>query len=176
MGGADKPAQLVGGRTLLDRVLTAVADADRSVVVGPQRVVTHSVRWAREEPSGGGPLAALAAGLAHVTADVFVLVAADLPFLEKATVTALRQDLGLDLDGRLLVDDDGREQWLCSAWRTAAVKLALNGAEVAHRPLRAVLGELPFDSLRWQPQDPGLAPPWTDCDTEDDLRRARDRV
>ncbi|MDF4251785.1 DUF6457 domain-containing protein [Streptomyces sp. WMMB303] len=63
LGGADKPAVTVGGRTLLDRVLAACGDATATVVVGPRRPTCRPVLWAREEPPGGGPLAALQAGL-----------------------------------------------------------------------------------------------------------------
>ena len=35
MGGVDKTALQIGGRTLLDRTLSAVATADPLVVVGP---------------------------------------------------------------------------------------------------------------------------------------------
>ncbi|MCM3926296.1 NTP transferase domain-containing protein, partial [Frankia sp. AiPs1] len=39
LGGRDKPAVVVGGTTLLDRVLAAVAGAgiERVVIVGPRR-------------------------------------------------------------------------------------------------------------------------------------------
>ncbi|MEW2222699.1 DUF6457 domain-containing protein [Streptomyces sp. NPDC006990] len=63
MDGADKPAVTVGGRPLLDRVLAACGDAAATVVVGPRRPTCRPVLWAREEPPGGGPLAALQAGL-----------------------------------------------------------------------------------------------------------------
>ncbi|WP_431983865.1 DUF6457 domain-containing protein [Streptomyces qinglanensis] len=63
LGGADKPAVTVGGRPLLDRVLAACGDAAATVVVGPRRPTCRPVLWAREEPPGGGPLAALQAGL-----------------------------------------------------------------------------------------------------------------
>jgi len=42
LGGADKPALEVGGTTLLERVLAAVADAGRIVVVGPARPLSSS--------------------------------------------------------------------------------------------------------------------------------------
>ncbi|BBA98779.1 putative molybdopterin-guanine dinucleotide biosynthesis protein [Actinacidiphila reveromycinica] len=64
LGGTDKPALTVGGRQLLDRVLAACAAAGETVVVGPRRPTARPVRWAREEPPGGGPVPALAAGLA----------------------------------------------------------------------------------------------------------------
>ncbi|NGO81562.1 NTP transferase domain-containing protein [Streptomyces sp. YC504] len=63
LGGVDKPAVQVGGRALLDRVLTACAAAGTTVVVAPPRPTLRPVVWAREEPAGGGPLAALAAGV-----------------------------------------------------------------------------------------------------------------
>ncbi|SDK53629.1 DUF6457 domain-containing protein [Streptomyces indicus] len=63
LGGVDKPAVQVGGRALLDRVLGACAAAGTTVVVAPPRPTVRPVVWAREEPAGGGPLAALAAGV-----------------------------------------------------------------------------------------------------------------
>ena len=168
MGGADKPSLLVGGTSLLDRVLTAVDSAARTVVVGPGRAVARPVLWAREEPPGGEPVAALAAGLSLVTADVVVLLAADLPFLDAATVGAL-----LAVPGSLLVDETGRDQLLCSCWPTAALREALEGVEVEGGRLAPVLLPLVRRRVRLEPPQ-GRPPPWSDCDTEDDLRRARD--
>ncbi|MEU7024604.1 DUF6457 domain-containing protein [Streptomyces sp. NPDC046203] len=63
LGGADKPGVRVGGRPLLDRVLAGCRDARRTVVVAAPRATSRPVDWAREEPPGGGPVAALDAGL-----------------------------------------------------------------------------------------------------------------
>ncbi|MGW2299809.1 NTP transferase domain-containing protein [Streptomyces sp. NPDC001809] len=63
LGGADKPGVRVGGRPLLDRVLAACRGAERTVVVGAPRPTVRPVRWTREDPPGGGPLAALDAGV-----------------------------------------------------------------------------------------------------------------
>ena len=64
LGGADKPGVRVGGRALLDRVLAACAGAAHHrggrPTPGPP---PGPWRWAREDPPGGGPLAALDAGL-----------------------------------------------------------------------------------------------------------------
>ncbi|MBM7775393.1 molybdopterin-guanine dinucleotide biosynthesis protein A [Actinokineospora baliensis] len=127
MGGIDKPALVVGGSTLLDRAITAVAHADEIVVVGPPRPTVHPVRWTREPEPGSGPVAALAAGLEFVTADTTVLLAADLLAISRATVDRLRAEAPA-----LLVDADGRDQWLLGAWPTA--------------PLRAALPERPVDA------------------------------
>ncbi|WSD81889.1 NTP transferase domain-containing protein [Streptomyces sp. NBC_01558] len=89
LGGADKPGVRVGGRALLDRVLAACADAAVTVVVAEPRATARPVRWAREDPPGGGPVAALDAGLRHTTAPYVVVLSADLPFLDEKTVRRL---------------------------------------------------------------------------------------
>lgn len=89
LGGADKPSLSVGGRPLLDRVLAACPDAAITVVVGPRRPATRAVVHALEDPPGGGPLAALDAGLRHTTAPTVLVLSADLPFLTTATVRCL---------------------------------------------------------------------------------------
>ena len=170
LGGVDKPGLVVGGSTLLDRVLLAVDDADRVVVVGPQRDVRREVSWAREEPVGGGPLAALAAGFELVHADVVVLLAADLPFLDTATVGLL-----VERPGTMVVDEDGRDQLLCSSFHSDELRRALDGVVVENGRLAPVL--LPLVSRRVAPSTASGRPaPWSDCDTEDDLRRAREHA
>ncbi|MYZ13094.1 NTP transferase domain-containing protein, partial [Streptomyces sp. SID337] len=79
LGGADKPGVRVGGRALIDRVLAACSGAGTTVVVAAPRPTVRPVVWAREEPAGGGPLAALDAGLARTTAEQVVVLSADLP-------------------------------------------------------------------------------------------------
>uniref|UniRef100_A0AAU3I2I8 Molybdenum cofactor guanylyltransferase n=1 Tax=Streptomyces sp. NBC_01393 TaxID=2903851 RepID=A0AAU3I2I8_9ACTN len=93
LGGEDKPGVRVGGRTLLDRVLAACADATRTVVVARPRPTARAVEWAREDPPGGGPLAALDAGLRHTGAPYVLVLSADLPFLEEKTVRRLLDTL-----------------------------------------------------------------------------------
>ncbi|POX42168.1 molybdenum cofactor guanylyltransferase [Streptomyces sp. Ru73] len=89
LGGADKPALAVGGRTLLDRVLAACPGAARTVVVGPERPTARPVLTTREDPPGAGPVAALDAGLRLTTAGTVLVLSADLPFLTTGTVDAL---------------------------------------------------------------------------------------
>lgn len=126
LGGADKPGVRVGGRALLDRVLAACADARTTVVVADPRPTARPVTWAREDPPGGGPLAALGAGLHHTTAQDVVVLSADLPFLAADTVqhllTALRTS---DADGALLTDAEGRDQPLVAAYRADALRREL---------------------------------------------------
>ncbi|MEV4013550.1 NTP transferase domain-containing protein [Nonomuraea angiospora] len=88
LGGADKPGLTVGGRSLVEHVVTAVADARTTIVVGPERPIPGVV-FVREDPPRSGPVPALAAGLNEVTAPWVVLLAGDLPFITAPHVTSL---------------------------------------------------------------------------------------
>jgi len=172
LGGQAKPQLEVGGRTMLAAVLAAVADASRRVVVGPPQPAPPDVVLVREHPPGGGPVAALRAGLVEVPTDVVALLAGDLPFLTAELIRDLRERL--TGDGALVVDDTGRDQYLLGVWRTASLRAAVEDAH-GPTPLRRVMG--PLDIVRYRPVvGPGAPPPWTDCDTPADLARARAAV
>ncbi|MEU0664644.1 NTP transferase domain-containing protein [Streptomyces lavendulocolor] len=173
LGGVDKPGVSIGGRTLLDRVLGACPDAGRAVVVGGRRATARPVVWAREEPPGGGPLAALAAGVRHVEADTVVVLGGDLPFLRDGGVRQLADALTAgDAEGVLSVDADGRDQPLVAAYRTEPLRreLALLAAEhgnLTGLPLRLLVQELRLLRIPAAP----LAS--FDCDTWEDIAAAR---
>lgn len=173
LGGVDKPALRVGGVALLDRVLAAVLAAERRIVVGPIEAAAGADVITREDPPGGGPVAAIAAGLALVDAAFVVLLAADLPFVTNSTVDSLLAAVVLDVDVAVLIDDDGRDQLLIAAWRTEALRTRLEvigypaGLPVHRLFDKAAIARVPA------PTDPAHPPPWLDCDTDDDLRRAR---
>ncbi|WP_405070338.1 NTP transferase domain-containing protein [Kribbella sp. NBC_01510] len=123
-GGVDKAMLVLDGVTLLDRVLTATADAVSTVVVGPVRTTCRPVDWTVEDPPSGGPVAGIAAGLSHGTTPVVVLLSCDLPWLTKEDVTTLLNGLG-DHDGYGLRDTDAREQQLAAAYRRTALAEAI---------------------------------------------------
>ncbi|MEV0631338.1 NTP transferase domain-containing protein [Nonomuraea wenchangensis] len=166
LGGRDKPGITVGGRSLVENVVAAASGARRTIVVGPERSLP-GVRFAREDPPGGGPVPALAAGLAHVTAPWVALLAGDLPFLTRAHVAALLEAAPPGA-GAVMVDDGGREQWLAGVWPAAELRGAL--AAYAGRSLRGLLA--PLVGARLTP--PGR--PWFDCDTINDLEEAHMHV
>ncbi|MEV0253248.1 NTP transferase domain-containing protein [Streptomyces sp. NPDC050732] len=172
LGGADKPGVRVGGRTLLDRVLAACSGAGTTVVVAAPRPTARPVVWAREEPAGGGPLAALDAGLRHAAAERVVVLSADLPFLGAETVRSLLAGLdGSGADGAVLTDPDGRDQPLVAAYRRDALRreIAAVGGALAGLPLRRLTGRLVLTRVA----DPVAA---FDCDTWDDIATARARI
>jgi molybdopterin-guanine dinucleotide biosynthesis protein A len=177
LDGVDKPALTAGGRSLLDGVLEACRGARPIVVVGPARPVAApaagAVRWAREEPPHGGPLAALVAGLPVVppVAELTAVLAADLANLRPHTMTLLRRALRGAAGGAVLVDDTGRPQWLCGVWRTATLRAAVAAAgDPRDGAVRAVLAPL---APLLVAAEPGAA---FDVDTPDDLRALRSRT
>ncbi|MFI1164984.1 NTP transferase domain-containing protein [Streptomyces sp. NPDC020801] len=185
LGGADKPGLRVGGRALLDRVLGACAGARTTVVVADTRPTARPVRWAREDPPGGGPLASLDAGLRHTTAQDVVVLSADLPFLEQATVRRLLSALRTGgADGALLTDADGRDQPLVAAYRAHALRRGLAaltaaaptggrgstvGGALSGLPLRRLTAALDLTRV------PDHVASF-DCDTWDDIATARARI
>jgi molybdopterin-guanine dinucleotide biosynthesis protein A len=173
LGGVHKPGLEVGGSTLLDRVLAAVGAAEVRIVVGPPQPVPAGTAIVREDPPGGGPVAAIAAGLAAIPDVPFVAVlAADLPFLTAAAVADLRA-AGASADGALLTDAGGRDQYLASVWRTEALRRALASlGDPAGASVRSLLAGL--DAVRVTlTGEPNAPAPWFDCDDPDDLTAAR---
>ncbi len=182
LGGADKPGIKVGGRTLLAAVAAAAAGAGARylVVVGPARPDLDglaetlpgapTIVFTAERPSGAGPVPALRAGLSLVAEDWLLLLAADLPFLRDSHLRELVTAARRAASGALLVDDQGRPQWLASCWRTASLKAALAGYPGSSMggllgPLRPA--EVAVAAAAGQP------PPWLDCDTAEDVAAAR---
>lgn len=179
LGGADKPDQRVGSATLLQRVVDAVrglgpvdvnvdVDVDVAVVVvvGPERDGVDGVTWCREHPPGGGPVAAIAAGLPHTGSDELLVLAADLPWIAGAVAPLLAALTTGEC--AVLVDASGRRNPLASAWRREALVRALGRVE-RHAGARAFTLLDGVDVV----DVPDPAGWGDDCDTPDDLARAR---
>ena len=195
MGGADKPALVVGNEPMVVSVARAAVAAGtrRLIVVGPRRTgpvldaleaVAASrgpeglvdggpgrLRFAREEPPGGGPVAALRCGVAEVTAPWLALLAGDLPFLLGEQMTDLfGSALAAHRAGAVLADADGRPQWLAGGWQADVLRPALDNYRGSS--LHGLLAPLKPVAVQAPGADDGRAP-WLDCDTAADLAAAR---
>lgn len=164
---------------MLLRVLDAVNRAEPAIVVGPQSLaplLPRGTSLVQEEPPGGGPVAGLAAGARLVPPRVrlVAVLSADLPFLHPTVLDGLCGELDQGGDVAVLLDGSGRPQWLCSVWRRGALldRLASlgDGRGTRMRDLAAAA-----DVRRVSPPGSG-PPPWFDCDTEEDFRRAEELV
>ena len=169
LGGVAKPQLEVAGRTLLDHAVAAVTGAQRVVVVGPEQPVAGKVTFCRENPPGAGPVAAIGAALPHTRAEVLVVLAADLPWIAPAIPVLLA---ALPESGAaLLVDADGRVNYLAGAWRRRDLAAALRALGDASGASARALA-----SLVAQVHVPDQAGWGRDCDTWDDVARARSEV
>lgn len=147
--GADAPSILRSGRSAESRVVVM-----------------------REEPGGGGPVAAITAALGRVDADEVLLLAGDLAAGDRAVaaLVAAGPDDSAGADGVVLVDAAGRRQWLCARIRT---RVLVEAAARLTDPVGARMSDL-FAGLRCRdlPDATGVT---ADVDTWQDLSRARSR-
>lgn len=127
MGGVDKCLLPVGAHTLLDRVLlSARRRCDPLVVVGPDRPTTVAgITFVGEARPGGGPVPAVAAGLAAVGEAATVLVlAGDLPLFSAADLDRLLAPLADPAvpAAAAALGPEGRPHPLLVAHRTGALR------------------------------------------------------
>jgi molybdopterin-guanine dinucleotide biosynthesis protein A len=170
LGHVDKPGLSVGGTTLLDRVLAAVPDAERTIVVGPPRATGRPVIWCRESPAGGGPVAAVAAGCAHATAATVLVVACDLPWIAGG-VLALRRALAGPYVAAALADHSGQINYLAAVWDRAALNAAVARiGDVYGAAMRRLVSDVALITV------PDLGGWGADCDTPAELAMARARA
>lgn len=141
--GASKPDLRLRGRRLVDLALGAVPGAERVIVVAPDTLeLPSTVHRMLEDPPFGGPLAGLAAALAGVDSEApVVLLGCDVPYAASAVPRLLDALSDSGVDAAVLVDADGRQQWLTAAYRVQALRAALP-ADPRDRALRQVLGTL----------------------------------
>lgn len=156
--GSDKLEASLGQHRLLERAVLGLPTGSRLVVVGPVRdmlAADHPTMYVREDPPGGGPAAAMIAGLLAVTGhdaasadDLVVVLPGDAPAAGAAAsllLAALRDDGAHS--AVVGVDARGREQPLQLALRRSAVDrlIAVAGPARAHdasaRVLLAGLGD-----------------------------------
>ncbi len=166
--GADKASIEVAGLTLLEHVLGALAEIPEVVVVGDEVVTSRPVGFLREDPPGGGPAAGLLAGLSGFPRPprMVVVLAVDMPLVTTATVRRLL--LAAEDDGALLVDGDGRRQYLCAVYRTEALLAGAPPLEGRHGlPVRRLVDALRLTEVSALPGES------RDIDTWDDLLAVR---
>lgn len=169
--GADKATIEIAGTTMLEHVLGALSEVPDVVVVGSEVETSRPVTWRREDPVGGGPAAGLLAGLRGFPRPprLVAVIAVDMPLVTTATVRRLM--LSASADGALLVDERGREQYLCAVYRTEALLASSPPIEEQHGlPMRRLVDGLDLarvEALPWESRD---------VDSWDDLLALRDHL
>jgi molybdopterin-guanine dinucleotide biosynthesis protein A len=93
LGNAQKALVCVGGQTIVARQLAVLAPltSEQIIVAGDTKPYEGlGARLVTDLHPGAGPLAGLESALAATKADALLVFACDLPFLDDALVTALR--------------------------------------------------------------------------------------
>ena len=167
LGGVDKMSVEIGGRTLLQRTLDAVSGAARVVLVG--EVDAPGVTVVHEEPRFAGPAAAVAAGLAEVTAEWVLVVAGDHPFLADAVAPLVDARSG---DGGIAVGPDGRRQNLMVMVDAGALRSSLESQDdLADLPFRTVLEPLDLAEVAVPERATADVDTWHDRDKAEGVAR-----
>ncbi|MEX2458570.1 MAG: NTP transferase domain-containing protein [Actinomycetota bacterium] len=170
--GRDKAGLVMSGERLADRAARALrAAADPVLEVGPGFTSLPAVR---EEPPGGGPLAAVAEGGRRLRdrghAGPILVLAVDLVHAEEGLLRFLA---GYPADRAVLpVDEHGRDQPLCARYEAEDLERAAELVGTGAASMRELLDHL--DVNRVQPEEwLRVAPPdaFHDLDTPEDLDR-----
>ena len=169
--GQDKASFILGGRSMLDRVVDALGRAVDQVIVAKAHGqelprVPMDVRVVEDVRPGLGPVGGLHAALSSTDGDRAVVVGCDMPFLDPSLLTWL---LALD-DPRDAVAPmlDGRTQTLHAVYRRACLPALKTLLELGRPSLRDLLrmvdvrylegGEL-GDLERWRRSCAGVNTP-----------------
>ncbi len=167
--GSDKANTPFAGRKLVEQVIASFSNGTNFIVVGPDFIFgDRTIRFTRESPLGGGPVAALEAGIKFVESEYLALSATDIPFAGKVIAELIRH-LPIGKDALLPVDDTGQRQPLCALYRVAALRKALAGlGEVEGKSMRSLISLLDIEEI-----DLGdaFASSLLDIDTPADLQR-----
>ena len=169
--GRDKLEAELDGRSLLDVTLASVPADLPVVVVGPERRVGRAVRFVREDPPGGGPAAALVAGLAtalEAGAETISTLPGDAPAAGSAVPVLLSALAGVDL---VVAHGADGQVFPLQLAATATGARRLVAAAGPDRGAGASVRRL-LESLDPAPTRVVLAPvALQDVDTEEDLTR-----
>lgn len=170
--GSDKSQAKIGQLSLIQTLLATLSPDMEIVIVGPHFEETaRTVTFTREDPVGGGPVAAIDAGLAKVRSEFVVIIATDMPFASQI-VEVLLESIPFNEDAVIPLDSQGVRQPLCALYRTGALNKAL-----------AMLGSVPGQSVRRLLENltvkelslgPDLQRILLDVDTPSDLEHAKD--
>ena len=171
LGGVDKTRLPLGSSSVLATLLQAASSWDRIVVgheAGELGAAFPQVRWCREDPPGGGPVAALAAGLALATeAEIVVALAGDQPWAA-AAIPRLLAPLSDPRVDAAVGTVHGRGQWLLAAYRASWLRSELaDGGQ--GRSMRSLVQD------RQLVEVPVSETEAFDIDTPEDLRDAAAR-
>ena len=171
LGGRDKAGITVLGTPLLDHLIGALPEDVPIVVAGPDRPVPRPVTFVSEEPPGAGPVAGVAAAMTAVSTTYVAVVAVDIPWAGPFVGELVAELARSEHDAVIPVDGTGRRQLLCSAWRTASLRAALDRlGDPRDRAVRDLVVGARIRERELSEEELSML---MDIDTPEDLERAQ---
>jgi molybdopterin-guanine dinucleotide biosynthesis protein A len=168
--GSDKTQALLGEKTIVAHIVDSLPREWPIIIVGPTFVSQRSsLYFTREEPIGGGPVYALAAGLRLVSTAFVAVIAGDMPFAARALTELI--DRQVSKDGLVLLDQEGFRQTLCAIYRTSSLESALSSMDALEgKSMRNLVDLLNVEEISLAEE---FASSLLDIDTLEDLTRAK---
>lgn len=120
LGGVDKRTLQIDGASIFERQCAVLAPLCAEILVSTPGAVP-GYRTVADPAPGGGPLAGIAAGLAHATTPWLLVVAGDMPHLSAPVLRLLLGAATGDVDAVGIRIDALPEPLLC-LYRVAAVR------------------------------------------------------
>jgi len=182
--GQDKASLVLGGSTLLERVVAALsAVADEVVIVrAPEQALplvtsSGSLVVAADPIEGAGPLAGIATGLEAGSAPRALVVGVDHPFLRPSLLRLLSERVRTGAPWAL-PEFEGHPQPLCSGLSRdllEGIRARLDGGERSPVSVAEALGAVRIGEAEWRSADPdGLS--FLDVDTPEEFAAAERRL
>jgi len=168
--GSDKSEALFGDRALIDHLISEIPTDVPIVIVGPPRdSYGAQIKVVQESPALGGPVAAIAAGMALVQTKLVAIFATDMPY-GPLLIPQLVDSLGKECDAVLPVDAEGYAQPLSALYRVDALLQAFSAFGIVNgESMRNLVAGLKVVKI---PIDKSRAHLLLDIDTQADLAEA----
>lgn len=124
--GSDKSQAMLGESSLIETLLSTLPPEIETVIVGPEGEYTSRVvKYTQENPLGGGPVAAIHAGLALIEAEFVAVIATDMPFAGVVLKELAGHFPDAAEDATIPLDAQGIRQTLCAIYRAESLRSAL---------------------------------------------------
>ena len=172
--GAEKPLQVVGGASLIERVVDALSPCVDQLLLVTNRPELYSFLGLETIPDihpGRGPLAGMQAAFRHIGSPSALVVAGDYPFL---TPTALKRILREDPAGGVVLPQIGGQRHpLCAHYASSSatqIEEALAAGELMVLSFVARLRQVVLDEREFGGES--AARVFFNVNTPEDLRHA----
>jgi molybdopterin-guanine dinucleotide biosynthesis protein A len=168
MGGVSKAELTLNGYTFRNRILLALISVPQIIVVGPTFTAENpKISFTREQPIGGGPVAAISAAIPLVEHEFVGILSVDAPFAVSPLLEMYRVVEQDSIDEALVATDGKYESYLVSVFRRDALIRALTQlGKAENASMKSLLSHIEYGSVQFPRHQ------LIDVNTPEDLKRA----